>query len=103
MENELRPDVIVRVRLLTVAEGGRHKPIPAVAFGCPLFFEREGFDCRLLLNQLGSGLELGEERSDVPIKFLFPEHVKGRLRVGAHFKLWEGKDIATGEILEIVQ
>jgi len=102
METKLRPDAVARVRLFTTAEGGRHKPIPAVAFGCPFFFEGEGFDCRLLLNQLGSGLELGQERSDIPLKFLFPEYIKNRLHPGARFKLWEGKDIAEGEIIEVL-
>ncbi|HMJ11056.1 MAG TPA: hypothetical protein VK524_06590 [Polyangiaceae bacterium] len=102
MDSKLRPDVIARVRLLSSAEGGRQRAIPPTMFGVPFFFEGEGFDCRLLLDQLGVSLEPGQERAGIPIKFLFPEYIKGRLRPGDKFKLWEGKDIAEGEVTEVL-
>jgi hypothetical protein len=102
MNRSLRPDVIARVRLLTTAEGGRHRALPTAMFGCTFFFEGRFFDCRLLLDQRGHGLELGQERTEVPIKFLFPDCIKHRLQPAARFKLWDGKYIAEGEVVEVV-
>jgi len=98
---KLTPNVMARVRLYTSEEGGRSQPIPAIQFSCPLFFQGEGFDCRLLLDQPGIGLLLGES-AVVPIKFLFPEDIMPRLKKGDQFRLWEGKEIAKGEVLEII-
>ena len=94
-------DIIGRVRLYTPEEGGRCSVIPPVQFGCPFFFEGEGFDCRLLLDQVGSALAPGS-RAEVPIKFLYPEYIKPRLRPGQHFQLWDLKTFAEGEILEVL-
>ena len=98
---KLTPDVMAKVRLYPSEEGGRSKPIPAVQFSCPLFFQGEGFDCRLLLDQAGIALPLGTSVV-VPIKFLFPEHIMPRLKRGDQFRLWEGKVIAEGEVLEVI-
>jgi hypothetical protein len=98
---KLTPHVMAKVRLYTNEEGGRSKPIPAIQFSCPLFFQGEGFDCRLLLDQAGIDLPLGGN-AVVPIKFLFPEHIVPRLKKGDQFRLWEGKEIAVGEVLEVI-
>ncbi len=99
--NIMTPDIKVKLRLLTTAEGGRKSGIPETQFGCPLFHCGEAFDCRLLLDQMGGGLELGEVKV-VPIKFMSPDKIKGRLKEGDSIRLWEGKDIAEGEILEVL-
>ncbi|MCK4997903.1 MAG: hypothetical protein KAS23_00155 [Anaerohalosphaera sp.] len=46
-------------------------------------------------------IELGEWVT-VPVKFLSPDLIKPRLKVGDKFKLWEGKFIADGEVLNII-
>jgi hypothetical protein len=97
----LVPDIFARIHLFATEQGGRTQPIPAAQFGCPLFFADEGFDCRLLLDQTGSPLLLGTTMV-VPIKFLNPQSVMPRLKVGEHFLLWEGKYIAEGEVTEIL-
>lgn len=97
----LKPDIIAKIKLYTKQEGGRSKGIPPVQFGCPFFFEGEYFDCRLLIDQLGISLELGNFAT-VPIKFLHPELIKPRLYPGKHFKLWEMKFIGEGEIVEVI-
>ena len=96
----LDPDLIVRVRLFSKEEGGRGSSLPAKTFGCPFFFEDEGFDCRLLLDQVGTTLAPGDTVV-VPLKFLLPEYIVPRLKLGDRFKLWDGKDFAEGEVLEV--
>lgn len=99
--NQLRPDVIVRVYLYRTEEGGRGNTITSGQFGCPFFYDGEAFDCRILLDQVGLALEPGHA-AEVPIKFLRPDLIKPRLQIGAQFKLWEGKNFADGEVLEVV-
>ena len=76
------------------------KPIPPVQFGCPLFFQGELFDCRILLDQIGISLEPGSHYT-VPIKFLNPILIKPRLKTGTQFKLWEFRFFADGEVVDI--
>ena len=99
----LTPDILVRVRLRTAQEGGRQKgEIPPLQFRCPFVFEGEMFDCRLLLDQVQTTLQPGATYEQIPVKFLFPDLVKPRLRSGASFKLWDGQDIADGEVTDIM-
>jgi hypothetical protein len=97
----MKPDAIIKVRFKTTAEGGRQGPIiiGQTPYGCPLFVEGEAFDCRLLVSaqtlQLGNSYEL-------PIKFLNPNLVLSKLSPGKSVTLWEGKEIATGEIVRLV-
>jgi hypothetical protein len=97
----LVPDIFARIHLFSKEQGGRTQPIPPIQFGCPLFFQDEGFDCRLLLDQIGNPLLLGETMI-VPIKFLNSNNILPRMKVGDQFLLWEGKYIAEGEVIEIV-
>lgn len=101
MARKLEPDVIVRVKLRSVELGGRKTPIPPIEYGCPFFFEGEGFDCRLLLDQANVCLEPGGPEAEVPVKFLWPELIKPRLKPGDKFTLWEGKDIADGQVVRV--
>lgn len=96
-----KPDIVARVRLYPTTDGGREAPLQPRQFSCPLFFQNEGFDCRLLLDLTGETLFPGAE-AEVPIKFLFPENVKPRLKPGDSFKLWDLKYFAEGEVLKII-
>lgn len=93
-----KPDIIARVRLYSIDEGGRQSVLPPRQFGCPLVFLGEAFDCRILLDQAGVTLAPGLT-ADVPIKFLFPDIVMASLTVGARFKLWDVKEFAEGEVV----
>lgn len=97
----MKPDALIKVRFKTTAEGGRQGPIVIgeKPYGCPLFVEGEAFDCRLLVN--GQTLQLGESY-ELPVKFLNPDLVVSKLSPGKPVKLWEGKDIATGEVVRLV-
>ena len=92
-------EAIIKFRLRTESQGGRKRPIRTHQYGCPLFFEDYGYDCRFL-NTENIILELGKEY-ELPIKFLCPELILPRLYVGAKVRLWEGKTIGEGEILKI--
>ena len=99
--NSIRPDIIAEVSLLPTDQGGKTKSIPPIQFGCPIQLGGKGFDCRLLLDQVGTGLAPGETIT-VPIKFLYPELARPRLKVGLRFTLHEIGKIGDGEILEIL-
>ena len=99
------PDVIIRVRFRTKAEGGRQNDIiipdcPEHHYGCPLIVEGEAFDCRVLVTSKTFRLGMSYE---LPIKFINPNLVLPRLSSGTAVKLWEGKEIASGEVVRIVE
>lgn len=98
----MQPDIIARVTMFAMGAGGKSSAIPAVRYGCPLFIDGQGFDCRLLLDQVGYGLELGAT-AVVPIKFLHFDLVRGLLAPGVRFTLWEMRHFAEGEILQVCQ
>ncbi len=95
-----QPDIIASVKFYPTEKGGRKGPTPPVTFRCLSEFEGEKFDCALFLNESGP-LAPGESAT-VPIKFLFPELVKPRLKVGSRFKLWEMRTIAEGVVEQIL-
>ena len=99
--NPVCPDIIAKVSMLPTDQGGKKKSIPPIQFGCPIQLDGEGFDCRLLLDQIGKGLAPGETII-VPIKFLYPELARPRLKLGLRFTLYEIGKIGDGEILEIL-
>ena len=93
-------EIIARVRLYETRHGDRQGPTPADRFGCVFEIDGEYFDCRLLLEGVGS-LAPGQTAT-VPIKFLHPDLLAGRLSDSRVFHLWEGKPIAEGEVKQIV-
>lgn len=103
MSTKLKPDIIADIRFLTPDEGGSKKmPLGTKEhpfFGCPLEFEGKHFDCRLLLDEIGT-IELGTHVNAVPIKFL-SELLKGRLAVGSQFTLWERGKFAEGVVTRL--
>ena len=96
----MQPDIVARVTMFAPDAGGKSSAIPAVRYGCPLFINGQGFDCRLLLDQEGHGLEPGAT-AEVPIKFLYFDLVRNLLVPGARFTLWEMRHFAEGEILQV--
>jgi hypothetical protein len=95
---KMMPDAFLKVRFKTSSEGGRSTPIRGEFYACPMFVEGEGFDCRLLL--AGVTLELGQWY-EVPVKFMNKDLIVSKLKVGTTVSLWEGKDIAEGEVLRL--
>ncbi len=101
MNPNMKPDVIIKVRFKTTAEGGRQGPIVIgeVPHGCPLIVDGDAFDCRLLVS--AQTFNLGETY-ELPVKFLNPDLALPKLSPGQPLKLWEGKDIATGQVVRLV-
>lgn len=95
----MEPDVILRVRFKTPEENGRRSAVKGHYYSCPLFVDGEYFDCRLLL--AGRQLELGVIY-EVPVQFLRPDLIISKLVKGKKCVLWEGKDVASAEVLEIL-
>jgi hypothetical protein len=97
----MKPDVIIKVRFKTTKEGGRRGPIiiGEKPYGCPLIVDGEAFECRLLVN--AQTLRLGGVY-EIPVKFLNPSMALSKLSPGRCVSLWEGKDIAIGEVLRRV-
>jgi len=96
----MKADAIIKVRFKTSAEGGRQGAIVGVGqfYGCPLFIDGEAFDCRIPLD--GKTLQLGESY-ELPISFLNRDLVLPKLCPGKSVALWEGKEIATGEVVRL--
>jgi len=94
----MKPDAVIQIRFKTTAEGGRRSDVASNVYGCPLFVDGEGFDCRLLLRD--QTLHLGETY-EVPIKFMNPDLILPKLVPGKSITLWEGKEIATGKVVRL--
>ena len=97
----MQPDAIIKVRFKTTAEGGRHGNVVIAnkPYACVMFIDAEAFDCRFLINN--QTLELGETY-ELPVKFLNPDLALPMLSLGKPMRIWEGKDIATGELVRLV-
>lgn len=101
---KLKPDATIRIHLFSTGAGGRQAAISSSQYGCILFFAghgEQGYDCRLLLNDIQATLEPGGPSVVAPVKFLTPEIVAPLLHPGARFVLWEGKDIGEGEVVQV--
>jgi hypothetical protein len=94
-------DAILHVRFLTTAENGRDKPIVSDKYGCPVMIDERGYDCRFVLSEI-KRFELGNSY-DIAVKFMCPDIAKADLYEGADISLWEGKTIAKGKVIKIVE
>ncbi len=97
-------DIYIKVRFKTNAEGGRKTPVKRKTplgpdfYACPLIVDDKAYDCRLLVGD--NEIELGKYY-EIPVKFLDVELALPNLSVGKKVTLWEGKEVADGEILRI--
>lgn len=97
----IKPDAIVTLGVYAKELGGH--PIhfsPKWQCRFPLQIDNESFDCALLFE--GEGSILPGQRTRVSIKFLYPERAKQHIKVGSKFRLWDRRDFAEGEILEVL-
>jgi hypothetical protein len=92
--------IVGRVHFRSAERGGRSGPTTEAYFGCIFNMDNENNDCRLVL---GDGIRAKPGQSmDVRILFIRPDYLEGRLEVGKHFSLCEGrKIIADGEIISL--
>ena len=93
-------DARVRLRFLTTAEGGRENAVDAPAYGYRPTARIDGkyFDFRVAT--VGR-MELGNAY-DVDIAFLDIDAVTPHLDVGVGLVIWEGRDVGTGVVRELV-
>jgi|WetSurMetagenome_2_1015567.scaffolds.fasta_scaffold167536_1 hypothetical protein len=96
----LKPNIVAGLRFLSESEGGRKSATPIDFLGCIFQHEGENYECRLLLEEIGP-VNPGDIVS-VPIKFLRPELLKKRLRIGSKFQLREVQPIAEGIVEKIL-
>lgn len=95
----IKPDIIAKIYFYTTEEGGREGATPSNYIGFPFEYKEKYYDCRLLLDDIGS-IYPGDTVT-VPIIFLYTENIVPQLHVGAKFRLWEGGFKAEGKVLEI--
>lgn len=91
-------DAVLEIRLKTHAENGRVSAISGDVYHCPLLVDGEAFDCRVYHD--GKVLELGHTYQ-VDVRFLSPHDALPHLSIGKQISLWEGKEIATGTVLQV--
>lgn len=97
----MKPEVTIRVRFGTTAEDGRKQAViikDQPLYRCVLRIGDHAFDCRILLQN--KTLQLGESY-ELPIKFVSPDLALPNLRPGLSISLWEGKNIASGEVVTV--
>ena len=72
----MQPDAVVEVRMNTTAEGGREGPVRGPVYGCVMFVDGEGFDCRLMVGdeelRLGERLTVEWHTENMPADALIP-------------------------------
>ncbi len=98
--DSMTPDIIAMITLYETEKGGRSGPTPPDQFGCLVEIDGQHFDCRLILDGVGS-LRPGQT-AIVPIMFLHPELPLPLLRISRDFRLWDGKVVGNGEVQEFV-
>ncbi len=94
-------DLIADLRFFSECEGGRQSATPTGYLGCIFEYQRENFECRLLLEDIGPVAP--GRLVTVPIKFLKPDLVKRRLQIGSNFRLRELRPIAEGVVKKLLQ
>ena len=95
----INPDIIVEIRFKTHDEGGRESSLFGEFYPCPLFIDGEAFECRVLLGN--KRIELGQWYQ-LPVQFLHRDLVVPMLSPGKPVALWEGKEVASGKVLEVL-
>ena len=67
-------------------------------YACPMIVNGKAYDCRLLIGD--QELELGKYYK-VPVVFVNKKLVLPNLSIGQNITLWEGKEIADGQVTQI--
>ena len=93
------PEIIARIRFYSTKEGGRAGPTPTDTLRCMFVLGEEMYDCVLVLKDIGS-VRPGETVT-VPIQFLVPDLLRGRLESGDKFYLRELRVIAEGVVQSV--
>ena len=100
-------EIFANIIFYKTEDGGRKSDLPNMRYNCPLFFEdvealsSNGYDCRLLLNQLNEPINLGDTINDVQVLFLSEQEILPHIKIGTKFKIWESGYIGEGVISKL--
>jgi|GEM_PF-4661680 len=100
----MKIDVYIKVRFKTSEEGGRKTslkrkiPFGVDFYACPMIIDDCFYDCRLLIGDME--IELGRYY-ELSVVFLDRESALQNLVAGKNISLWEGTEVATGQIVKI--
>lgn len=97
----LIPDIIADLKFYPTKENGRKSPTPSTFFACTIVIDNKNHDARLLLDDIG-GIAPGDFKKNVPIKFLCPDLVIPKLKVGSHFFIRDGKIVGEGNVVTVI-
>jgi hypothetical protein len=100
MSSPVAPEIIARLSLFPTEAGGRGLPPRQGDWRTILTVGSESFSARVAA-RVGHLLEPGAT-SEAEVQFLFPDAALPRFKPGIQFKIWEGTDVGTGEVLSIV-
>ena len=82
----MMPDIYIKVKFKTTAEGGRKTSVkrksplgPDFYYACPLVIDDKAYDCRLLIGD--NEIELGKYY-EIPVKFLNTDLAIPSLSIG---------------------
>ncbi len=100
----MKADIYIKVRFKTTEEGGRKTslqrkmPLGVDFYACPMKIDNNFYDCRLFIGN--KEIKLGEYY-EIPAVFLDKESALQKLSVGKNIALWEGKEVANGQVIRI--
>jgi translation elongation factor EF-Tu-like GTPase len=101
MNKTQKNDIVADVRFFSTEEGGRESPIPQQRYGCIFTYQNENFSCFPMIPnnvQVCPG-----DKVTLEIKFLYPNLIKPKLKVGDKFTLRESRVIAEGKVRESIE
>ena len=94
-------DIFVTLKFYPQDKGGRNMPTPPRFFSCMFVIDNSNYDVRLLLEKIGS-IFPGDEKKDVPVKFLCVDLVIPKIKTGDKFYIRDGRIVAEGTVQEII-
>jgi hypothetical protein len=95
----VKPHAISEIEFIPTNDGGRNGPTPNDRLHCPLLYRGELFDVILFLHKSGS-ISPGQRREGIPMLFLSPHLLAGRIGAGEIFALRKMRVMAFGKFTQ---
>jgi hypothetical protein len=92
--------VVAKITLFSTENGGKSSPLRSPFYACPLEIDGSMYDCRILIDDDASPIFPGSTFV-AKVKFLFPNEVLKKLRIGKKFRVWEAGFKGDGEVIEL--
>ncbi len=100
MPSPVAPQVSARIQMTATERWRGAPPIQGAEFRYPLVVDGLAYIARFSVSD-GEAFARGSP-IEVPIEFMFPDKAVPRFMPGTQFKIWDGRDIGTGEVLGLV-